>query len=561
MIASIFPDINLSHIPVVAVIGLAIFFGTIGARLFQKLHIPQVVGYIAIGLLVGQSGLKLIPKATVHTLEPFSFFALGVIGFLIGGELHRDVFKKHGKQFVSVLVAEGLGAFVVVGLLVGSVAVLVTGKLSMSLALGLVFGAVASATAPAATVNVLWEYKTRGPLTSAVFAVVALDDGLALVLFSVASSVATKLTGHGSGGMLSSLGTALYELGGAVIVGASVGLTLNYLLRWARDHDNSLAFIVGAVALVIGIGRVLHLDTILATMALGVVLTNTAPRRSKHAFSIMERFAPPIYVLFFVLVGAHLDVAGLEMWMWALALPYVIGRTGGKILGTNLGARLSKAPEVVRKYLGLCLFCQGGVAIGLAIMASHRFSGEVGAAIIMIVTLTTFVVEIIGPPFVKLAVKNAGEIGLNVTEEDLMARYTVGDMVDSEAPTFEESATVDAILRTISQTDAMAYPVIDAQGRLSGVISLQDLKSGFRTEGLSRWLVAFDLMQPVPDTVTLQTPLQEAVTRMREQELDYLPVVKTQKDPSLVGMLEARVVTRALSREVVKRRQKAETGT
>jgi CBS domain-containing protein len=305
-------------------------------------------------------------------------------------------------------------------------------------------------------------------------------------------------------------------------------------------------------------GRVLHVDTILAAMALGVVLTNTAPRRSKHAFSLVERFAPPIYVLFFVMVGAHLDVPGMEMWMWALALPYVVGRTAGKILGSNLGARLANAPESVRKYLGLCLFCQGGVAIGLSIVASHRFEGELGAAIIMIITVTTFVVEILGPPFVKVAVQRAGEVGLNVTEDDLMQSYEVADMVDAEAPTLKQGDTVGSILRTISETEADAYPVVDNEKKLAGIITLKDLKSGFRAEGLSEWLIAFDLMKPAPDTVTKKTPLQEAVTRMREQELDYLPVVKSKDDPSLEGMLELQAVNRTLSREVVARRQQAD---
>ena len=549
---------QIRHLPILLVIGFAIFAGTVGARLFQWLRIPQVVGYIAIGLLVGRSGINLIDEETIEALLPFNFFALGVIGFMIGGELHRDVFKKHGRQFFTILVAEGIGAFVVVSVVISAIAMLLTRNLAVSIALGIVFGAISSATAPAATVSVLWENKARGVLTTAVFAVVALDDGLALVLYSIATVVAIRLVGDGSMGLLATMGHAGYELLGAVVLGVLAGVVLNFLLRRSRQQDSSLALVIGALALLIGAGRLLEVDTILTAMALGVTLANLAPRRSRASFEIVERFAPPIYVLFFVIVGAHLNIQGMPPWMWALALPYIVARSAGKIIGTNLGARLGKAPEVLRKYLGLCLFCQGGVAVGLAINAAGTLPDEIGSAVIMIIALTTFVVEILGPPAVKIALKKAGEIGLNVTEEDLVATFAAGDMIDHRAPRFAENATLANILGAIAESEANAFPVVDADQRLIGVITIDELKQSFSARGMAEWMVAADLMQPVPDSVTDKTPLGDALTQMRSQQLEFMPVVAAKDDQRLIGMLELRTVTRALSREIIRRRRIAD---
>ncbi|MCK4625931.1 MAG: cation:proton antiporter [Phycisphaerae bacterium] len=545
-------------LPTLLVIGLAILFGTIGAKIFQKLHIPQVVGYIAIGVAVGQSGLGVISKEVVGNLEPFCFFALGIIGFMIGGELHRDVFKKYGRQFIAILFAEGIGAFLTVSILISGVGMLLGMGPAESIALGIVFGSIASATAPAATTSVLWELKTRGVLTTAIFAVIALDDALALIMFSIAASIAGKIIHSGSGGIMAALGHAGYELFGAAVLGIAVGFILNFVLRRLRDRDKSLAFIIGAMALVIGLTMALDLSMILAAMALGVTLANLAPRRSRETFNLVERFTPPIYVLFFVIVGARLHIQNMQPWMWILVVPYLVGMGSGKIIGAYLGARWTNAAPVIRKYLGICLFSQAGVAVGLSLIADKEFHDTIGPIIIAIIAAATFIAEIIGPPCVKFAVKKAGEVGLNVTEEDLMLSYNAGDMLDRELPSFAENTTLTNILRTIAETDAMSYPVTDADGKLTGIITIDELKRTFVAEGLTDWLLAFDLMRPVPDTVTVQTPLDEAVTRMREQELEYLPVIAAEGDTHLAGMLELAAVNRSLSREVLRRQQLAD---
>ncbi len=549
-----------AHVPMLLAIGFAIFFGTVGARLFQKVRIPQVVGYIVIGLILGRSGFDLIDSVTIDALTPFNYFALGLIGFMIGGELHREVFRKYGGQFLTILLSQGIGAFVLVSLLVGAVAMIFTRDVRLSAALGMIFGAIASATAPAATASVLWECKARGPLTTMVFAIIALDDGLALVLYSLAASAAAAIIGLGDGGLLAILGRALRELAGGALLGAVAGLVLNFVLRRAGARENSLTFTIGAVALVVGAGRWLGVDVILASMALGMTLTNFAQRRSNEAFRIVQRFAPPIYVLFFVVVGAQLHVQGMPLWVWALAPAYLVARTAAKIVGANLGARWAGATATVRKYLGLCLFSQGGVAVGLSIMAAARFPSEIGTPVIMVIALTTLVVELIAPPCVKIAIKRAREDGLDVTEDDLARSSRAGEVMDRTAPTFSEGARLADILRTIAETSATSYAVTDPKGDLLGVITLQDLKQSFSAEGLTEWLLATDLMRPPVDTITEQTTLIEAMTRMGEQDLESIPVVAGEDDRRLLGLLGRPAGGRWLSQELLRRQRLADGG-
>lgn len=194
---------------------------------------------------------------------------------------------------------------------------------------------------------------------------------------------------------------------------------------------------------------------------------------------------------------------GLSGLLWILAAAYVLGRSGGKVLGAFLGARWARAAEPVRKYLGLCLFSQAGVAIGLAILAEMRFGEQqigpvaMGDAIMMIVTATTFVVQLIGPPCVKLAVTKAGEMGLNVTEEDLLYSLRVGDVKDSDVPAFPQDARVSDIMRTVADTEAMHYAVLGKGNRVLGTIAIDRLKQCLADIGMGAWLVAADLAEPV----------------------------------------------------------------
>lgn len=546
---------------VLLLLGLALFAGSIGGRLFQRIRIPQVVGYIAIGILIGDSGLKLLSREVVEALLPLSLFSLGIVGFRIGGELKRETLRKHGRQLLAILIAEGVGAFLVVGALASLIVYLGTGSASQAVAIGLLLGAISSATAPAATVDVLWESKSSGPLTTAVLAIVALDDALALFLYGFASNIASAVTGGEGVGLAEAVGRPAYSLIGSLALGFAAGVLLHAILRVVRDPDRILTFTLGMVLVVIGASLVLGLEMILAAMALGITIANAAPRRTLAAFDLVRKFSPPIFVLFFVFVGARLQIARLEtFWMWALAIAYIVGRTGGKMLGAYAGATWSKAERTVRRYLGLCLFSQAGVAIGLSILVSHRFPGDTSDLVVLMIATTTFFVQIIGPPCVRLAVRKAGEAGLNVTEEELIRSHNVRDLMDRKPPSLSEGAPLARILSTFSESDVPAYPVVDAEKRVLGIITIQGIKEAVAGQGLQELLVAYDLMEPVIAKTTPDTPLADAMEEMKVLRLDGMPVVQSKDDDRLEGFLDPRAVDRAIAEEIVRRRSLAGAG-
>jgi len=550
---------NTGHLNIILMVGIIVFGGTVGARIFQKLRIPQVVGYIIIGLLLGESALNLVPSETVEKLGGFSMFALGIIGFMIGGELRADVFKKHGKQFIIILCSEGIVAFLLVGAATSLAAWFFMGDLHTAIALGLVLGAIASATAPAATTNVLWEYKTRGPLTSTILAIVALDDGLALLLYGFGSSIANALLGNGSNSVWLMVAKPAYEIIGSIVLGVAAGAILHFILKFIKDHDKTLAFTIASVLLVIGAAKVLGLGVILSSITLGATVANLAhPQKKRFSFELVEKFSPPLYVMFFVLAGAHLKLNEVQGWVLGVVIIYLLCRTAGKILGSWAGAKYAKAPNTVRKFLGICLLSQAGVAIGLAILASRQFDGGIGNAVIMIVMTTTFIVEIIGPTFVKLGVKKAGEIGLNITEEDLVKDYYVGDVMDKNPTIINNDLPIKQILETFSRSESLYYPVIDKEGSITGVITIADIKETFANQDAAGWLLACDVAEPVLDKTTPDKSLEEALEYMKHFNLENMPVVDAQDSDKLLGVLDFRAVNRKISAEVLNRRQLAD---
>ena len=545
------------HLNLALLFGLVILGGAFGARLFQKLHIPQVVGCIIVGILLGDV-FGLITPETINSLEPFTMFALGLIGFMIGAELRADVFKKYGKQFFIILFSQGIGAFLLVAVGTSVVAWFVTGNLYVSIAMGLVLGAIASATAPAATVNVLWEYKTRGPLTAAVLAVVALDDALALLLYRGAATGAKALMGTSQNSVLGTTLLLLAEIVGAIVLGFLAGVLLYFLLKFVRAEDKILEFALASLLLVVGVSMIPRIDPILPAMALGITIANLMPRQSKGTFELVKKFSPPIYVSFFVLAGAHMEFGRIGPWMVTMITVYILCRAVGKVAGSWFGARHSGAPAVVRKYLGICLLPQAGVAIGLAILAGQQFNKDLGHKIIMIVMTATFLMEIVGPVLVKVGVKKAGEVGMNVTEEDLIKTYKVKDVMDAKPTSIAQDLSLQQILKVFSTSQSVYYPVIDAQSRITGVITIPDIKEMFANREFAGWLLACDVAEPVRDKTTPNKPLEEAMEQMRRYDLESIPVVSSDGSDQLVGVLDYRKTLRKVSAEVLHRRKIAD---
>ena len=554
IIQNVFTSISVTHLNVLLLLGLALFGGTIGGRLFQHIKIPQVVGYIVVGVVVGQTGLGIVDASVTKNLQPFSHFALGLIGFTIGGELKFTTLRKHGRQFLFILLSEGITAFLLVAALTIVVGYLTLGDARLSWALGLLLGAIASATAPAATTDVLWECRSRGPLTTTVFGIVALDDGLALMLFAVASGVAGSLMSGVEGGLLNVIWEPVYEIVGSAIVGVLFGLVLSWIIKRTTDRDRTLAFALGLVLLVLGVAQVAKMDMLLAAMVMGATIVNASPRKSRDFFALMSTFTPPIYVLFFVLFGAKLDLGHMSPIATVLAATYLVGRTGGKMLGANIGARLSGAPRTVQKYLPLCLFSQAGVAIGLSILAGQRFPDNIGNTILVVITATTFVVQLLGPPATKLAVTKAGEVGLDVTDEDIVHDSRVADAMNRDVSVIHEGMHLRQVMDAYGAGASINFPVVGADGGLVGVITVESIKNSLTATEFENLLLAHDLMEAVETTTTPQTVLSEACDQMNEYAVDYLPVVGENRQ--LVGMLETQSVQRFVSRQRLASEQK-----
>jgi len=542
---------------VVLLFAVVILGGALGARLIQELHVPQVVGCIIVGILLGDV-FGLITTETTEALEPLTMFALGVIGFMIGAELRAEVFKKYGKQFFVILFSQGLGAFFLVAVVTSMVMWVVTGQSHTSIAMGLVFGAISSATAPAATANVLWEYKTRGPLTATILAIIALDDALALLLYRGAATGAKALTGTGHDSVVTTMLVLFGEIVGAVALGFLAAVLLYLFMKFVRAEDKILEFALASLLLVVGVSMIPRIDPILPAMTLGITIANLMPRESKGMFKLIERFTPPIYISFFVLAGAHMKFGKLSLWMVILIIFYTLFRAAGKMTGSWFGAKYSGAPAVVRKYLGICLLPQAGVAIGLAILASQQFQGELAHTIIMVTMTATFLMEILGPILVKVGVKKAGEVGLNITEEDLIKIYTVKDVMDTKPTSIPQDLPLQQILEVFSTTDSLYYPVVDAQSRLIGIITIPDIKEIFANREFAGWLLACDVAEPVLDKTTPNKPLEEIIEHMRRYHLENIPVVADQDSDELVGVLDYAKTFRKISAEVLNRRKAAE---
>ena len=417
--------INFFEIPetidILAIVGILIAFSFLASKLFQYLGIPQVVGFIVAGVFLGTSFLNVIPLELSNELTFISEIALGLIGFDMGGHLRFSQLRKMGRSILFILLFESLGTFALVS--AGIYA------LTQSLHTALIFGALSSATAPAATVDVLAEYDAEGPLTTSILAVVGLDDAMSLLLFSIAVAGAEAvLTGAQSLSPLQIIEYPIFEIGGSILLGLAAGLLLNTIMGRMKGLHDSMAISVGFVFLAVGLSQTFGLSLILTSMVMGLTVVNRSPEHGKRIRFTIEQAGPVIYVLFFTLVGARFQLA-LIPTMGVLGIAYVLLRSFGKFAGAWLGGTIGGAEPAVRDNLGLALLSQAGVAIGLALDCECRFAelgpeGQaLGSLVLGVITATTFIVQIIGPIGVKLAVQRAGEIG--------KARFSNGWVSDS----------------------------------------------------------------------------------------------------------------------------------
>ncbi|MEG0894449.1 MAG: cation:proton antiporter [Oscillospiraceae bacterium] len=380
-------------------ISLMLVGGLCFGRLAKLVKLPNVTGYLIAGLILGPYVLKLLPMGIVSQLDIVADVALGFIAFSVGSEFKLSYIKKVGATPIVIATLEALFAvvFVVGGML----------ACGQDLAFSLVIGAIAAATAPAATVMVIKQYQAKGQVTDTLLTVVALDDAAALMLFGIATAVAGQITSSADTSMLSAILQPVYEILGSLVVGAIIGVLLSFPLRFFKKQGNRLSIIIATVFLTISLAQLLHLSALLTCMAMGCMFVNLSSQ-AENVMKISDSFTPPILMLFFVLSGAELDITVLPT-IGLIGIVYVVVRVLGKYVGAYMGAKIMKAPKNVQKFLGPALIPQAGVAIGLSLIATTVVP-QFGQQIRAIILCGTFIYEMIGPVITKISLQKAGEI-------------------------------------------------------------------------------------------------------------------------------------------------------
>jgi Kef-type K+ transport system membrane component KefB len=400
-------------------LGIAMAVGLLFTRLIKLVKLPNVTAYLIGGLLIGPSIWNLITNGSFSILsheavESFGVIvnlALGFIAFSIGGEFKISTLRRLGKNVTIITVFQALGTvFVVFGVLSAAGLLGLLGENYWPIVFTL--SAIATATAPAATLLVVRQYKARGPVTETLLPVVAMDDAIGLMIFSVFNAIAVALASGQELGVATMILEPLREIGLSLIVGLALGVILAFCTRVFKSRANRLSLCITATLFGVALSEIWHLSSLLLCMMIGAVLCNFG-KDVDRILDGSERWTPPLFMLFFVISGAELNLEILPT-VGILGALYIISRSVGKYFGAMAGAGAVKADPNVRKYLGITLLPQAGVAVGMATIALNEFTAlghsDIGRKIQAVVLCATLVYEIFGPMLTKIALKKAGEI-------------------------------------------------------------------------------------------------------------------------------------------------------
>lgn len=382
-------------------LAILFFAGVVFSKLVRLVHLPDVTGYLIGGLIVGPAILGLVPSDIVNEMSLVSDMALGFIAFSIGGEFKFSYFKRVGATPIIIAIFESYIA----------VALVLAGLLAIGqpLPFSLVLSAIAAATAPAATIMVIKQYKAKGPVTETLLSVVAIDDATALIAFGVAVALARTLTSGQSVSVAQAIFKPLLEVVISLVGGIAFGTLYTFLLRFFKAPSNRLALTIGFIFMASAVASALNVSSLLMCMALGATFANLSPN-CDELFASCEHLTGPLFMLFFVVSGADLDISLLPS-IGLIGIVYIVLRPLGKWLGAWMGGKLSHAPEKVCKYLGPTLLPQAGVAIGLTFLA-QQVVPEYADVIRAIILSGTLIYELLGPVLTKVTLVKAGEIEL-----------------------------------------------------------------------------------------------------------------------------------------------------
>lgn len=380
-------------------VALALTAGLVLNRVVKKIHLPRVTGYLVAGLVVGPCVANLFTEAALAQTRVVTEVALGFIAFSIGAEFKFADLKKIGGSILTITMFQSLAACLFVN--VALFAFGFPGPVAITL------GAIATATAPAATLMVIRQYHAKGPVTDTLLPVVALDDAVGLIVFSVSLSIAKVMESGSALSINAMLVQPLVEIAASVVGGVLLGLVLCWALRFFHSDANRLCLVITAVFLGTALASVFNLSSLLLNMCVGAVMANLRNDFEK-VLAINDAWTPPLFLMFFVISGAGLDLKILP-YVGLLGVVYIIARALGKYFGALAGSALTRQSPNIRKYLGLTLLPQAGVAIGMSQIVIDALP-VYGARIRAVVLAATLVYELAGPLVTKVALTKAGEI-------------------------------------------------------------------------------------------------------------------------------------------------------
>ncbi|MEA4815784.1 MAG: cation:proton antiporter [Lachnospiraceae bacterium] len=380
-------------------LSVTLFAGLLGGKLIKYLKLPDVTGYLIMGLLIGPSISGLLTAQVVDSLSMVSEIALGFIAFSIGDEFKLSYFKRVGFTPIVIAIFESIVAviFVTVGLIISG----------HSIPFSLVLGSIAAATAPAATIMVIRQYSAKGPVTETLLSVVALDDAVALIAFGVAVAFAKVFVNTHGISLIKNIITPFLGIFESFGIGIVLGIAITFLVKFFKSAGNKLSLAIAFVFIATAIANYLDISTLLTVMSMSAVFSNLC-KSSSEVMNITDSITPPIFIMFFVLSGAELDLSILPS-IGLVGVIYIVLRVFGKMTGAWFGAVIMHAPKTVQKNLGPALLPQAGVAIGLA-MVAHTVVPEYADIIRAVVLCGTLIYELIGPIAAKWALTKAGEI-------------------------------------------------------------------------------------------------------------------------------------------------------
>lgn len=373
--------------------------GLFCGRMVKHIKLPNVTGYLLAGLLMGPCVLNIIPKEVINSFNLISQMALAFIAFTIGLSFKRSYFKKVGVAPVVIAIFEALVAVFLVQLVL-----ILCG---FDPAFSIVLGAIAAATAPAATIMVIKQYRAKGPLTDTLLSVVAIDDAVALIAFGFAVTIAKTMTSSSGSSLILSLLEPFGEVFLALLIGVITGILITIPMRYFKKQGNRLVILIAFVFLSSALASLFGVSELLACMMCGATFCNISAE-SDYMADLADQITPPLFLMFFVVSGAGLDLSILPS-IGLIGIIYVVFRVIGKFSGAYIGAKIMKAPDQVAKYLGPTLFPQAGVAIGLTIVAQSVVP-EYADTIRAVILCGTLIYELVGPVITKWALTKAGEI-------------------------------------------------------------------------------------------------------------------------------------------------------